>query len=396
MFKYWQGYEIDGSDTSYTILTPEKSTCLEIVKYYLKLKTIDKNKPLQLSIYRKKEKYSVHFSQKEVLKIERSQLELLEEIFSDETIGKIEISYQYVSPNSLYPEIKRQIIDIVASYDEKNKNKQFHNPMLLDSLSHYNNINYDYIEVLFHPKIARHYYECTDDVSSSKYIDSIIKNDFFAIEVSCSMGASFGILVYNLQKISERFPELQIDAKKRILEFDAYFSGKKVYECINVKTNDFAQTIKRMIKQGGLVFRNYSYKSYKYYESIEELQCYNLPNAFPTNVSSHLWQHYDEGGTLLAGLEKDDALDILRGVSDGKSYFSIDEYISYVEKLAKVTYFSDNQFSAYTAVYLDYKSKFTKNEVVILLFLRKQQRLEMTLYLPSSIYEEFCRKYNVN
>ncbi|MCT4594432.1 MAG: hypothetical protein N4A57_09215 [Anaeromicrobium sp.] len=42
MFLYYDGYEIDGSDTSYNILTPEMEKLKEVVNYYLQLKIIRK------------------------------------------------------------------------------------------------------------------------------------------------------------------------------------------------------------------------------------------------------------------------------------------------------------------------------------------------------------------
>ena len=177
MFEYYEGYEIDGSDTSYNILTPEIEKLKEVVNYYLNLKIIRKDVPIeitQVNTEQKGELYKKCYY--------KHQLGLMwEDVFSS-SIKSFESSYKYVNPYNLYPEVKRDLItSIVKNFDLKEEDLV--QPVLLP-----NDYTQGYMQLFLEPDIAKKRYTYFKEICGDDYCEKQQDNYIRFVDVYCCLG----------------------------------------------------------------------------------------------------------------------------------------------------------------------------------------------------------------
>ncbi|MCP3926944.1 MAG: hypothetical protein GY714_30670 [Desulfobacterales bacterium] len=236
MFEYYQGFEIDGSDTSYNIITPEAEKIREVVNYYLNLKIIDKNEHIQIYSCNGKRKH--HLSGK---KYQRGELDRLWEDL--EGVNSFELKYQYMAPSSLYPEVKREIIDFIIK-KTKIDEKKLVNPTLGSNF-----YNGSYLKVVLNTQKAKDSSDSIDTICNEDYFKKIYSGDFVSLEIDYTLGASFAIKYYGFKKLKERFPELSLD-EEAMLYVPWYDISLKnlIYEQITIEANDYLSTVDRIMK----------------------------------------------------------------------------------------------------------------------------------------------------
>jgi hypothetical protein len=112
MFTYWKGYEIDGSSTTYNIVIPQQELIVEVLRYIMSLKIIDRNENINISYSETSDK----LWKKEVIKNDIYKFEESEKIFGDE--NKV---YNYKKPK-IIPFYYAESFDIwigVSFYDQE-------------------------------------------------------------------------------------------------------------------------------------------------------------------------------------------------------------------------------------------------------------------------------------
>ena len=80
MFLYEQGYEIDGSDSSYNLVDSEIQKILEVVKYILNLKIVNRKNPIKIKY---SETLSYNRSKWKEKTIKWEELERLDTLFQN-------------------------------------------------------------------------------------------------------------------------------------------------------------------------------------------------------------------------------------------------------------------------------------------------------------------------
>lgn len=388
MFKYWQGYEIDGSDSAYNIITPEKTKAIEVILYYLGLKTIRKKQRLAVRYKYKEKDYSRHYTEKKAYFC-TADLEAFTAFLQREDLVWVEISYSYIEPGRLYPEVRREIIDIMLSLLPEQQRKPLHDPVFWEDFA-----TRDLIEIYFDPVLAQNAYGYNDDVTGEKYHQPLIKNPFCTIEFNCCLGADFSLIAYNLKHIAQRFPEFAIDYMKDIgfIKKEYYLNGMNLYERINLQTKDFAATLKRLAEHDSFWFAHFRTNNNK--DSKELLHVFRIQDGIGEWDALKIAKEYDADGNLINDFDYA-YLDILKGITGGKSVFTIDEYAQYIQKLAKVDYFSDTDFTAYSSVNITFALPSGNSYRGFIRWLRTGGKLKMVLDVPLHLYDYVRKEYAV-
>jgi hypothetical protein len=112
MFTYWKGYEIDGSSTTYNIVIPQQELIVEVLRYIMSLKIIDRNENINISYSETSDK----LWKKEVIKNDIYKFEESEKILRAE--NKV---YNYKKP-TISPFYYAESFDIwigVSFYDQE-------------------------------------------------------------------------------------------------------------------------------------------------------------------------------------------------------------------------------------------------------------------------------------
>lgn len=106
MFIYWDGYEIDGSDTDFSIILPENVQIMELVDIFLKNPLLDRKKSPEITFYKGRIK--------NILSIE----ELREKVLSGD-YPPIEITINCLHPEELEESLRNEIYSISKRREPK-------------------------------------------------------------------------------------------------------------------------------------------------------------------------------------------------------------------------------------------------------------------------------------
>lgn len=387
MFSYWQGYEIDGSDSSYNLITPDRDKTIEILLYYLSLKTIRREQQLKVRYKYKEKSYSRQYSEAEVFFKNSAPHKLAEFLRSPDIVSAI-VYYSYIEPGRLFPEVKREIIDIMISLLPKGKKKPvLHEPVLWEEFA-----TQDNIEVFLSQEAAAQANKYSWDITGEEYNKKMLAGAFATIEFNCRIGADFGFVAYNIKHMAERFPELGIDYKTEIafIKDDFYLSGTSIYERINIVSNDYVSTLLRFTEYEEFWFSHFRSRLGNR-DSKELMQVYHIPEYISGWDSLKIAREYDSQGNLINDWDYD-YLDILKGLSGGKEVFTPAEYIEYVEKLAQSKYFSATDFTAYSSVNVNLKIKGNSFRCFVR-FIKRGGKIQMVFDVPVEIYEYVKKRF---
>jgi hypothetical protein len=361
-FEYHKGYEIDGSDTCYNIISPEVEKIKEIFNYYLNLKIIDKNIPIKI--------YSVNYKKKHELvggEYFRHELDKLWEDISG--INNFEVVYKYVSPNSLYPEIKRELIDYIIK-SSSIKESELVNPTFLPDV-----VNTSYISVNFYTEKSKRNYIDVDGIHSDKYYEKVKNTRFHNINIDCILGSSSPLKYYAIKKMSLAFPEYEIDPNESLYNISWYDVDieKFIYEEIIVDSNDCEFSLNKIINNKNIEYCNkkntLELKHSRYLYKVDENQKYEYINL---NGKKESYRNYDNNKVITA------TYDIFTKYFDN----TIKSYISYAKKLSELSFISSEQFFKYSSINLKVKKSKEEFEYMTLGFKKDKNNLKISLIIP--------------
>lgn len=385
MFHYSRGYEIDGSDTSYNILTPERAKCLEIVDFYLRLKTVDRRGELEIDLKRQRRDYSLR-SESEKFRLEGFRLEELGEMLASPEVTGCSIFYRYVPMNSLYPEVRREVVDIVARFDGTLRpGEPLHNPVFWDEHE-----TTDSLDLYFTPEIARRIYECTEDISTEAYFLPILEGPYVALEIGCRLGGPFGSAAWNVTKLAERFPELRIDAGDAVQKLyeDTYLGSKRLCERIEVASDDPAAILEKLASDGAVFQIGWGLRDGDT-TSRDRVWPLGLPRGL-AEWDSNLYDYkaYDARGfpVEIDGRDYEAFYRILKGITGGKAVMTPGEYAAYVRKLAGASYFPDAEFVRLTTLWFHLQAPNGEEERCAFRCFRRDGGIAATIDVPHAMY----------
>lgn len=372
MFEYYKGYEIDGSDTCYNIITPEVEKIKELVNYYLNLKIIDKNTPITI--------YSVNGKKKHSLVGKYYNKHELNRLWEDVSGNKFfEISYKYVDPNSLYPEVKRELIDFIVN-NSNIKESDLVMPVFLD-----NRANIGYMNIILDSGKAKKNHFDIEGIYSKKYQETIIKNPFYSLQIDCILGCSGPLKYYAIKKMSLTFPEYGIDSEESIgdISFCEGDIERFIFEQIIIESNDFEYTIHKILDNKNIEFNNKE----KHLELANSRYIYKLEEKLKfeyidVNDKEKSFSNYDEDK------RKDVIFDIYNKYFDN----TVKGYVRYVQKLSELDFINNKDYEVYTKVSLSVKSS-QGNYNLSMFFQRKNNDLRMAAIVPQKMRrytEEIC------
>lgn len=399
MFEYTHGYEIDGSDTSYSILTPERGKCVEVVVYYLSLKTVEKHSPIEVRLCRK---MGMKKCDAEIVYIDHADLNRLAELLGPPDILSCTIYHRFHPTASRYPEVKRAILDLAVPMDPQAKGRSLRNPVILSHMYDLDEVNR--IDIAFTPKGAVDTYDTSDDVSTQAYIARIQTGPYCAVEINCALGAPYGSVIYGLDKLAGRFPELEIDAEAALKEMhDFYYLGDKtIYERVMPVTSDPVYTLRRMASDRDFDFivgwRNGKRKQTR--SDVMELM--SLPDCMEKwEPGMYGIRDFDDREPLCPSSFRDTlsaaALRILKGVSCNKRIMTIEEYAAFARRLADVSYFPHDRYAYYTTIWANFykKGKNGKRNAyrLIIGFERIQGKPALVIDIPCGVFDDVCRRF---
>ncbi len=361
MFEYYKGYEIDGSDTSYSLLTPNFEKLKEMLKFFFSLKVIDKNKMIRLkNAKRKDEKYAVNNIRYKIDELEGKKYsrENIDELFDDlikYDVDYVTIIYHYVKIESLFPEVKRELIDYIIAAN-KDLNLEYHNPVLFGSLS---DSTEEELYINFKPNIDRYGNDLTPDSLTQLFI----KDEYYSLDFALSVvtGGIPSILPYYImEKFSERFPEYGLNAFEDYNDINCcgkVYVDSAIYECFEILPEDFNKIFSNE------KFRFIEWEGYRDYKYIENDKIYaNEVLRLQKYYYSVLHKEYkEEDGVFLDsyGLGKSvyskqfTIYSLLkRYIKDDTNYVSYDDYVNFCKDLSEKMKLKVVEIKAYTNITL--------------------------------------------
>lgn len=133
----------------------------------------------------------------------------------------MELNYKLVPPNSLYPEVKRELMEeFVRLSGEK--------PELADPEFRSSFEAGESIIISLDPDSSEHSYQYSRCACGDDYVKDVIKMPYFTIEFIVSVNAPHVLLYYGMKKLSEAFSELGIEYQQvfsDIIYYDTEQSG---------------------------------------------------------------------------------------------------------------------------------------------------------------------------
>lgn len=334
MFEYSKGYEIDGSDTSYTIVTSERHKCLEILEYYLRQKVVHKGMPIEVT--------NAGGPGKKLVVGNKYTREELHHLWEDLRVADItfaELKYQLVAPNCLYPEVKRDLLDELIRLAGKK-------PKLVapEFCSSYD--IYESIIISLTPKAAKNAYQYSCCACGENYVKDVLETPYFTLEVLVSRNSPHQLHYYVLKKLGKAFPEMQIDSEKLFHDIMYYrVSGSvwlnhSVFERIEVPSADHSQVLNQLATREGFEFD----RPNRHYDGKLD-----LANLYYLSVSKFDYEYVDVVDDSRSH-RSDPEVKMLLGMFRKTQGLTIREYMDGVNLLSDAEYFSDEIFTYYTTV----------------------------------------------
>lgn len=348
MFEYAKGYEIDGSDTSYYVIVSEFEACVEILEYYLRLKVVHKNAPITVV-------KADGMAQDEIRRKEykRDNLHELWDCLRRQEITCVELEYKLVQPNSLYPEVKRELLEeFIRLSDEK--------PALVAPEFRSSFEARESIVISLTPEAAENTYRYSCCACGDDYVKEVIETPYFAVEFYVSVNAPHVLHYYSMKKLSEAFPNLKIEYEQvfsDIIYYNIEQSGwldHHICERIEIFSGDYRQTLKRLAAMDEFEFYRGRNKS------EGDLDLANV--SYSAQSKGKYDFEYIDVNDDSRSYRQNPAVNIFSGIFRKSSELTIDEYVEGVLKLAEARYFTDEAFVYYTTLWckllIDDKAKY--------------------------------------
>lgn len=246
MFKYWQSYEIDGSDTAFDLVLPNENLVKELVEYYFSLPLWDKDAGMSLNISKKNDCWASHRDVEtlaEKFDIDKALARLAEEKYSCAYI-----ILRCLQPDFLPARLRKEIYALSAGRPGLKKQKQ---PVAPNSgLYGYgfdDCLNVGLLLVCAKP----------DDTARKEAKSGLIHNleaiernlqldDAISAQIHCGPSFFYEYAAYLVENIARRFPEIGVygglDCAGGFVEGCTYSSDFYAYEVFTF-SNCLPQTL---------------------------------------------------------------------------------------------------------------------------------------------------------
>lgn len=343
MFSFRRGYEIDGSDMSYSVILPERAKCAEVLRFILSLKVIDRRTPFRVCTKKKHREYSIRRLDKTEFEVAYDDLARLDEAIHALDLVSCEIDFAYQPPNTLHPEVRRDVVDIVARAGGMT-GRTWTNPVFADEYG-----GSDGLYLALTERGSENLVCQTESGQSAAYRAALGATPPFALEIGVALGAPFGCAAYIVERVAARFPELEIEAGRIVREMyeleGFYPTDREIFERIDLPTGDFSYTLRRLVREGGLRFvtrkRQYRPEACAEETSTEAMLLPHIPDWIG---------EYDP--TANNALASSPGWNILKLLTGGKNIMTLDAYVHFIERLWSVRYFPGRDFTRYSSVWM--------------------------------------------
>lgn len=240
MFKYWQGYEIDGSDTSFDLVLPNQAKVKEFFDFYMSLPIWDQSAGMTVKInVKNNELWSPH---RDVSSLEKSfSIENAKQVLSENEIMKnAYIVLRCLRPNLLSTELKETIYSFI-----KDKDKYVNiNP----SIGFWGLFNEDSLNVglvILSESLGVKVVEQDDDVINKEAFEQ--NGDKQYMELTCGPSFIFEYKEYILSSILEKFPEMGLISNDGCCCDCTYSTKLLSYEVLKIKTSSLQDFFTKLI-----------------------------------------------------------------------------------------------------------------------------------------------------
>ncbi|MDR3295013.1 MAG: hypothetical protein LBT26_04160 [Clostridiales Family XIII bacterium] len=365
MFRYSQGYEIDGSDTSYNLVLPETEKCLEVARFLLGLKTVHRGAPLAiqnasamrevLTATSRPAPILTGYTRIAALTGKQYAHEDIDALFADllaNGAASCGIGFAYVHPYLLYPEIKGEIIECLRELS--GDRHVFEQP---EFPSMYYADHFGFLGLFLDPVNAEQHYSAQWEDSAA--VLPRAGTPYRLLEIGISLGHWTPRHYYELTKLAAAYPEFEIDAFATLSAslWEAELDKKQwlrryVWERIDVAAADPAGLIRRLAHAEGFLFsKNWWLRRQKCKRQGADMAQTGARELLDLQNTSS-FAGYD--ASKLQEEERQPELAILKGIFGNEIDLTIDEYAAAAGKLAGVRFFSDLQFEEWTMLQFEF------------------------------------------
>lgn len=255
MFVTWNGYEIDGSDTTYNLMMPERQKMKELVAFYLSLPIWDKREGIAFDPTESGD-WAPHRC------VEGTDMdfepELILQIMEDPTwAGSANFVVCCLPPDELPDELQKEIIALSATRPGA-ENKTY---AMIDPVTYL----YDYRDDLgvgfqiFSPKEMKKWKAAPPDglIFNEKAFEKNVRSKQTAhYGITCGPTFIYEYAAYIMKRLAERFPELGIDGGRDcqggFTDGCTYCVNLYDYERFTFQTTEVAALLHRLKETGVL------------------------------------------------------------------------------------------------------------------------------------------------
>lgn len=396
MFVYWQGYEIDGSDSAYNLVLPDVERCLDVARFLLALKIVRRDRPFILRDTRLTRAQSPggdkRVSELEGRRYDFEALETLIDGLRQANLASCRIVFEYQDPNHLYPNITAEILAQLCRLSGAPKAK-FVNPgfRCLD--------RYGEIELYFDSRRAQSIACEAESVSEAEWALMSGGRPSAAIEVYLAMATWQPYHQYSLEKLNAAFPGL-IDYGLKPQEFSALFwyppqdgdwLEHYVLERIDIDSADPVNTLRRIADVPGFAFSANTWARRRFFKKSEqgqEIAAQSLDLANPD------FQYYN--GAMLQPEDRNPSQETLKGIFGKALDLGIEEYAVGCRKLIGAGLFDNAAYEEATRTAFEFTNGKNKHRGWMY-FARPQNPAEarLCIQVPWRLRADFCRKFGL-
>ncbi len=368
MFEYYKGYEIDGSDTSYDLLTPNFEKLKEMFLYFINLDVINKSKPITvINIGTLNSKVHRKEIERDLIG-KQYTIENYDELFNDilkYDLSSVTFKYYYVAVEKLSLKLKKELIDLLLNSSLETKSLKYNKPVIDSRWWNLDNGNFETQKD-----------QITMFSSSKAWLDTCFKPiDYDSEKVANSYNINFTVSTiqgnvspclayYVLEKISKRFLEYNINAFEDFQELNC--CGK-----IDVK-RDVSESMNVSIEEARYLLKYHKIKFFsEMEESFDEVYLDNLyqyVDTFNENMYNYDREIYYEAIDSLIFEDNKHLLGkqiyqkeynlynfIKQNINSDSEHLTISEYLKFCQSIAEFNNLSNLEIKKFTTIYFEFE-----------------------------------------
>lgn len=370
MFTYWKGYEIDGSSTTYNIVIPQRELLVEVLRYIMGLKIIDRNENISISYAETGDNlWKKEVIKNDIYKFEESEKIL--EIVRNPSVLYFHINIYCVHPDKLFPQIRKEIYDLSKTRPGAENIVYNYKKPTISPFYHAKNFEI-WIDASFHGQEKTvDNYEPEGLIFNEKALVANLRRKHLKIELGCGPGFIYEYAAFIMSKTAERFLEVGIDdgidCAGGFIDGCTYSCNLYRFERITLTTENIAQTIKQLLEKLEIKpMRRVGRYGWEHKE-CSTLELYNL-----FDVNKWKTKYIDAKAK------------IIKEISGGKQEYTPEEYEQFVKKNSEIELFDSVDFTYYCTCCVK-----IKDELCALTCIKEEGRIWLEFRVVSEIREEF-------